>query len=66
MLRPVARPRLLDSRALHLGADKRWRPDMARFAPRSHITSSFGQPHLPHRLTRTYIHTPEAPFLAQM
>lgn len=38
---------------------------MAQFALKSYMTS-FGQPHLPRRLTRTYIHTPEALFLPQI
>lgn len=66
MLRRVARPQLLDSRTLNLRADQYWKPDTAWFAPRAHVTPSFGQPHLPHRLPGTYIPTPEAPFLPQI
>lgn len=59
----VVRPQLLYSRALHVRTDKYWKSDMAWFALRSHTTSSCSQSHLPHRLIRTYIHTPEAPSL---
>ena len=31
-----------------------------------HVRASFGQPHLPRRLTTTYIRRPEAPFLPQI